>query len=147
MKKRISILLVLTLTLALFSSVMVYADDNTVVVDGVTFSADMKTLIKYPNDKTDTHYTIPDGVTSIGDSAFESCDSLTSIDIPDSVTSIGDSAFAKCISLTSITIPDSVASIGDNAFSYCKKLADADGFIIVKGVLYEHHHPKRCHFY
>ena len=41
---------------------------------------------------------------SIGDYAFEDCDSLTSVEIPDSVTSIGYEAFAYCDSLTSITV-------------------------------------------
>ena len=69
-----------------------------------------------------TSITIPDSVTSIGDYAFFNCSSLTSITIPDSVTSIGESAFYGCSSLTSITIPDSVTSIGDSAFSYCSRL-------------------------
>ena len=79
---------------------------------------------------------IPDGVTSIGDSAFEDCEGLTGITIPDSVESIGDDAFSGCESLTSITIPNSVTSIGDGAFTKCNGLADQKGFVIIHGVLY-----------
>ena len=65
---------------------------------------------------------IEDGVTSIGNSAFENCRNLPSITIPDSITSIGKYAFDGCSSLTSITIPSSVTSIEDSAFSYCRSL-------------------------
>ena len=69
-----------------------------------------------------TSIVIPDSVTSIGDYSFCDCKNLTSITIPDSVTSIGDYAFYSCDSLTSITIPDSVTSIGDDAFYRCESL-------------------------
>jgi hypothetical protein len=69
-----------------------------------------------------TSVTIPDSVTSILDYAFIFCTSLTSVTIPDSVTSIGVSAFSYCISLTSVTIPNSVTSIGNSAFSNCISL-------------------------
>ena len=63
-------------------------------------------------------------VTSIGSSAFEDCDSLTSVTFGENsqLTSIGDFAFYSCNSLTSITIPDSVTSIDDGAFCYCDSL-------------------------
>ena len=67
---------------------------------------------------------INDGVTSIGDGAFENCTSLENITIPSSVTSIDNMAFYKCTSLTSITIPDSVTSIDDWAFEDCTNLKD-----------------------
>ena len=65
---------------------------------------------------------IEDGVTSIGDRAFDGCTKLTRVVIPDSVTSIGYSSFRGCYSLPSVAIPDSVTSIGDSAFAYCKVL-------------------------
>ena len=72
--------------------------------------------------KSLTSVTIPDSVTSIGNNAFSGCTSLTSVTIPDSVTSMGNNAFSGCTSLTSITIPDSVTSIGESAFSGCTSL-------------------------
>ena len=69
-----------------------------------------------------TSITIPSSVTIIGNSAFFECSSLTSITIPSSVTSIGGSAFSNCSSLTSVTIPEGVTSIGDSAFSDCRSL-------------------------
>ena len=66
--------------------------------------------------------TIPDGVISIGDWAFCCCAKLTSITIPDGVKSIGNYAFEECTALESITIPGSVLSIGDNAFKECTAL-------------------------
>ena len=69
-----------------------------------------------------TSITIPNSVTSIGNSAFTGCSGLTSITIPNSVTSIGGSAFHECTGLTSLTIPNSVTSIGGSAFSDCSSV-------------------------
>ncbi|MBQ9921318.1 MAG: leucine-rich repeat protein [Clostridia bacterium] len=67
---------------------------------------------------------IPDGVTSIGETAFFECDGLTSIDIPDSVTHIGGWAFRGCDGLKKITIPDSVTSMGTRVFLNCSNLEE-----------------------
>jgi hypothetical protein len=114
-------------------------------VDGVLFDKDKATLLQFPCGRGGS-YSVPGGVTSIGDSAFQFCNglnsvtlpagitniggaafmgdySLTNVNIPDGVTSIAGSTFQSCISLHSITIPASVTYIGDVAFQDCQGLA------------------------
>ena len=78
-----------------------------------------------------TNLTIPstiDGytVTSIGDSAFWDCSSISSISIPSGVLRIGEKSFGSCTNLTNITIPNSVTSIGEDAFSECESLTSIE---------------------
>ena len=55
---------------------------------------------------------------------YSGCSGLTSITIPEGVTSIGESAFYYCTGLTSVTIPNSVTCIVDGAFIGCSGLTD-----------------------
>ena len=89
------------------------------VINGLLISSD-GTLISCLS--RDTHITIPNSVTQIGNGAFRECSSLQSIHIPSSVTYIGDYAFYDCRSLQDIHIPNSVTQIGDSAFSWCTAL-------------------------
>lgn len=98
-------------------------NENYTSADGVLFSKDYTTLCTYPAGKENTVYKIPDGVTSIGDYAFNGCDALTSVTIPDSVTSIDSFAFTDCSGLASIVIPEGVKSIEFCVFSGCSSLA------------------------
>ena len=66
---------------------------------------------------------IPANATTIGNSAFEQCASLISIDIPANVETIGTAVFKDCSSLTSIEIPASVETIKASAFKGCSSLA------------------------
>ena len=79
-----------------------------------------------------TDINIPESMVSIGHHAFYSCSELVDIIIPGNVRSIEDFAFYDCSSLESITIPDSVISIGGSAFCGCSALAS---ITIPKGVI------------
>ncbi len=67
---------------------------------------------------------ISEGVTSIGECAFEECTNVTSISIPGSVTELNEYCFSACVSMKNITIPQSVTRIADGVFDACEKLTD-----------------------
>ena len=115
-------------------------------VDGVLYSKDMTTLIKYPACRPGTAYTVPDTVTKLMHTAFDSSSNLVNITLPDNITVLDTDTFAdctslknirlpknltqmeagsifwKCSSLESIEIPDNVQVIGVSAFAYCPNL-------------------------
>ena len=62
---------------------------------------------------------VGEGVTTIGNSAFEGCSKVTSVSLPKTLTRIGGYAFDHCSSLKELSIPDGVTSIGGYAFSCC----------------------------
>ena len=88
------------------------------IPNGVTAIGDAA-LITVP---TWPPYTIPNTVTSIGGDAFYHCTSLTSVAVPNSVTNIKMSAFNYCSGLTNVTLPASVTNLGDGAFYDCTSL-------------------------
>lgn len=75
-----------------------------------------------PNKKNAKNVEIYNGVTSIGNNAFNGCEKLTGVTLPDSLTNIGYSAFMWCTNLTSVTIPNTVTNIDGEAFNACEKL-------------------------
>lgn len=95
---------------------------------------------------------IRDGVTSIGECAFEYCSNLEKVTISNSVRKIGDSAFDSC-GITEIKIPDSVKQIADWAFHSCSYLKEVKlpksitsiGFAVFDGctMLEKIYYPKK----
>ena len=66
---------------------------------------------------------IPDNITSIEESAFESCSNLTEIIIPQGIHTVSAHAFAYCSSLENVSLPNNLTNIGEFAFIGCKNLA------------------------
>ncbi len=97
-----------------------YNNINSEAVDGLVIISDILIWV----DENKEFVEIPEGVLSIGGSAFDERSNLISVVIPNSVTSIGDYAFYKCNKLSTINIPESVTNIGKSAFGNCSKLAN-----------------------
>lgn len=115
-------------------------------VDGVLYTADEKTLVRYPPAKADTSFSIPDActalddwsfigamtlegidlgnVTQIGEDCFYYCTSLQSIVVPEGVTELVGAAFAYCVALTSVTLPTTLVSLGNHCFYSCTALEE-----------------------
>ena len=94
--------------LAEFNGKYASADKRCLVVDGALISFAPAGL---------TEYTIPNGVTAIGDHAFQNCINITSVTIPESVTSLGVNAFFGCESLKSVYCkPTTIPAGGNNMF-------------------------------
>lgn len=120
-------------------------------LDGVLYSKDMKTLIKYPNAKDFglgyIAFTIPDEVENIsnhafylndniesitfgknvnvvGFEAFKNCKKLDDVNFNDTLTELSKHAFNSCTNLGSITLPESLVIVGENCFSKCTKLRE-----------------------
>ncbi len=62
------------------------------------------------------HIILEQGITSIGNHAFESNGELTEIEIPDSVTAIGVRAFAECAKLTNVKLPKNLTVLSYELF-------------------------------
>lgn len=105
----------------------IVSEDNPYIcsVDGVVFSKDMKTLLRFPTDsKNGIIYEIPDGVEIIGKDAFNQGWNLKTIKIPDSVITIEEHAFSGCEKVERIDMGKGITTIGYYAFGNCVKLAN-----------------------
>lgn len=105
---------------------IIVSDDNNTYssIDGVLFNKTKTELIRYAKDSIQPTYVTPAGVTAIGEEAFSTCSSLSSVIISEGVTEVNGNAFNNCKKLTSISLPSSLVSIGSYAFAYCSSLRE-----------------------
>ncbi len=89
--------------------------------DGVLYNKSMSVLYRYPIEKTDMEFTIPDSVVEIYTDAFSGAYHIGRINLSKSITKIGSNAF-KGTGIDYLYIPDSVTSIGSNVLSNCDNL-------------------------
>ena len=94
---------------------------NYFINQGVLFSRDGKTLIRFPIAKYAENYVLPDSVDEIADYAFYGAMNLKSFTLPQSLKRIGKHAFDGC-TVSSITFPDSLDTIDEYAFTDCSGL-------------------------
>ncbi|MGN0631585.1 MAG: leucine-rich repeat domain-containing protein [Ruminococcus sp.] len=114
--------------------------------DGVLFTKDGVTLIRYPQAKKNDSFAVPEGcsqlaagsftdavhlknidmgnATTYGMDVFFRCTALESIALPEGTTDISPSMFAYCSSMKSISFPSTLKNIGDYAFYTCAALTE-----------------------
>lgn len=123
------------------------SNENYIAEDGVLFTKDKSKLVCYPQKKTGSSYSVPEGVSVLGEAsvyntqlneitfpstlteiqyyALGNNSKLTSADLSKTaVSSIGLYAFTDCSSLSSVLLPDSLYEIAGAAFSRCKALSE-----------------------
>lgn len=108
-------------------TVMQYPKEDTLVIrpNGMIYTENAVSggrLIKVPDYLSGT-FTVPEGITEIGDGAFRGCSGITNVIFPENLTSIGDNAFEGCTNLDAVILPDSVNEIGSGAFKDCDHLS------------------------
>lgn len=128
----------LLLWIFVFGETLLFAQD--VVIDGVTFSADKKTLIKYPKDKVDEEYVVPEGTEIIETEAFDQVELLSHIVLPFSLKEIRNNAFFKCFVLKAVTWSNFPSIVGRDIFyeSPIREFYVSDGAncVVVNNVLF-----------
>lgn len=128
--------------LTIYATSPSYAE-NYAIKNGIRFIADImadcriegNTFVRYSCFMKDAEFTLPDGITRIGECAFAENTYIKSIVIPEGITEIEDRAFANCMHLQKITLPDSILVIGQEVFEGCislRTIALPDGLTTIK---------------
>ena len=97
-----------------------FCDDN-----GVLFTKDGVTLVRYPEAKEDTSYRVPDGCTQLANGSFVDAVNLKEIDLNQAVI-YGMDVFFRCTGIEEITVPEGAVDISSSMFAYCSSLKNVE---------------------
>ncbi len=92
-------------------------------LDGVLYNKDKTSLVKYGEGRTETAFSVPDGVQSIEAKAISNVFALESVTLPQSLRDIKDRAFSTNVKLTSVNFSEGLETIDFSAFRNCTALA------------------------
>lgn len=94
-----------------------------VIPESISYDGNNYTVVRATNgafQNTDiTGITLPNSITSLGNSCFKFCNNLTSVKLPDNITSLGDYTFMGCSDLSVIELPKKLISLGVSCFLNC----------------------------
>lgn len=116
---------ILIIALVLMSSVSMWAEIPTAVVDGIKYELDEDAKI-IGHEELAEHLVVPDSITvdyrkymvyCIMEKAFQSAGGLKSVVLPNTIRSITNYAFRSCGALESITLPDSLRNLDQEVFA------------------------------
>lgn len=82
--------------------------------DGVWYSKDMTTLVKYPYANERIVYEIPEGVETIAENAFHRCEELRKVVFPSTLKTVKSGAFDWAYKLSEVVLNDGLEVIEDS---------------------------------
>ena len=102
--------------------------------DGILYSKDGSVLVAYPKQKTDTAFTVPDGVKSIDPAAFSENPYLETVTLSAAAEEIQTLAFYNCLALTEIMAPEeSTGFVSEDGVLYSKDKTAVIAYPMAKG--------------
>ena len=113
-------------------------NERYVSIDGVVFNKEMTEIVVYPAGKENKEYSVPVGVTMVGQWAFAGAKRLSKVKLPNGLVGIGLSAFSRCPVLEAVDLPATACCFDSYIFYDCPKMADAHGLVILNNVLFSY---------